>query len=100
MVRHCIDDFGWSPFMESYKGRNLLSAAILGKKKKIVEYLLSLHYLGDANELKNLYRGKDHVNRGPMHHAYIIGDEDIIYMLKMAGFTKEGRRDNFGFFPI
>jgi hypothetical protein len=89
MVRHCIDDYGWSPFMKSYKGRSLLTAAILGKKKKIVEYLLSLQYKGDEKELKYLYSGKDENNRGPMHHAYIMGDVDVILMLKEAGYGKK-----------
>jgi hypothetical protein len=99
MVRHCIDNYGWSPFMKSYKGRNLLTAAILGKKKKIVEYLLSLEYKGDEHELKLLYSGKDDSNRGPMHHAYMVGDPDIIYMLKQAGFTKKNLKDVFGLYP-
>ena len=47
MIRHCIDDFSWSPFMPSYKGRNCLTAAITGKKKKIVEQLLSMDYEGN-----------------------------------------------------
>jgi hypothetical protein len=100
MMRHCIDDYQWSPFMYSYHKRSCLTNAIMGNRKKLIELLLSLDYKGDdVAGLENLYQGKDIYKRGPMHYAYILGDEDIIFMLKEAGFSKKSRRDVYGFFP-
>lgn len=81
-IRSMIIDYKWSPFIRTRRmKRNVLTAAIIGKRDDIVEAILSRDFMSTPDNqyyIDSLYRGYDRQGRTPMHYAYLNNDDSII----------------------